>query len=364
MVMIEPGMDGMNITLTIDENIQYVAEREINRQIKKSRANSGMCIVMDIKTGEILALASKPDFNPNYYRNANQKLWHPRYLDPYEPGSTFKVFTVAAGLQEGVITHESMLKSMNKIVVGGKTIKNALRIEWPGKYITLSKMLEKSINTGSVQIGLKLGPEKFYKHIKAFGFGKKTGFGLWGESNGILRHWKRWYKPDIGMITFGQSIAVTPLQLLSAVSAIAGDGTVVKPILVKKIESPDGKFIKISSQDKDGSAISGAVAAQVRKLMRNVVVRGSGKKASMHAFGVSGKTGTSQKAIPGGRGYYKNRYISSFLGFAPYKNPRIAALILVDDPKQGYWGGSVCGPGFKRVVEYSLRYLNVVPDML
>jgi cell division protein FtsI/penicillin-binding protein 2 len=361
---LEPGLDGMDVTLTIDNNIQYVAEREIARQIRKSRARSGMCIIMDVKTGEILALASKPDFNPNHYQKTNKKLWHPRFLDPYEPGSTFKIFTVAAGLEEGVITTETMLKSRDKIVVGGKVITNALPVEWPGRFITISKMLEKSVNTGSVQVGLKLGPEKFYKHIKAFGFGERTSFGLWGESKGIIRHWKKWYRPDIGMITFGQSIAVTPLQLLSAVSAIANQGILAKPYLVKKIESSDGKFIKIFSPRERGRAVSKKVALEVKKLMRNVVLRGSGKKADIRGFAVCGKTGTSQKPILGGIGYLKDRYISSFIGFAPYNNPRIVALIMVDDPKGGYWGGSVCGPVFKRVVEYTLRYLNVPPDVL
>jgi stage V sporulation protein D (sporulation-specific penicillin-binding protein) len=361
---LEPGMDGMNVMLTIDGNIQYVAEREIARQVKKSRARSGMCIVMDLKTGEILALASKPDFNPNYYQKSSRKSWHPRFLDPYEPGSTFKVFTVASGLEEGVITLETMLRARDSITVGGKVIKNAHREEWPGKYISISKMLERSINTGSVQIGLKLGPEKFYRRLKAFNFGERTGFGLWGESKGILRHWKRWYKPDVGMITFGQSIATTPLQLLEAVSAIANNGEMVQPLLIKKIESPDGKFVKVFAQKGAGMAVSVKVASQVKKLMRNVVVRGTGKRADIEGFGVCGKTGTSQKIIPGGRGYLKGHYISSFLGFAPYDNPRVAALVIVDDPVGTYWGSAVAGPVFRNVVEYTLRYLNVKPDML
>jgi len=361
---LEPGMDGMNVTLTIDGNIQYVAEREIARQVRKSRARGGMCIVMDLKTGEILALASKPDFNPNYYQASGRRSWHPRFLDPYEPGSTFKVFTVAAGLEEGVITLETMLRARDSIVVGGKTITNSHREEWPGKYISISKMLERSINTGSVQIGLKLGPEKFYNRLKAFNFGERTGFGLWGESKGILRHWERWYKPDVGMITFGQSIATTPLQLLGAVSAIANDGEMVQPLLIKRIESPDGKFVKVFAQKGAGRPVSGKVASEVKKLMRNAVVRGTGKPADIDGFGVCGKTGTAQKIVPGGRGYWEGHYISSFLGFAPYHDPRIAALVIVDDPEGNYWGGSVCGPVFSRVVEYSLRYLNVKPDML
>ncbi|MFC1511499.1 peptidoglycan D,D-transpeptidase FtsI family protein [Candidatus Margulisiibacteriota bacterium] len=361
---LEPGEDGMNVTLTIDENIQYVAEREIAKQIKRFGAISGMCIVMDAKTGEILALASKPDFNPNSYQQSNKKLWHPRVVDPYEPGSTFKVITVAAALEEGVISTETMLKSQDSIVVGGKVIENAHEVEWPGSSISISKMVEESINTGSVQVGLKLGKEKFHNKLMDFGFGRRTGFGLWGESKGIVRHWRKWYKPDIAMITFGQTIAVTPLQLMSAVSAFANAGRMVKPLLVKKIESIDGKFIKVFAQRKSWRPVSEKVAAEVKQLMRNVVLRGTGRPASIKGFGVCGKTGTAQKAIPGGKGYLKDRYIASFIGFAPFDNPRLICLVLVDDPKGAYWGATVAGPVFKSVMEYSLRYLNVKPDLL
>jgi stage V sporulation protein D (sporulation-specific penicillin-binding protein) len=361
---LEAGEDGMSLTLTIDENIQYVCEREIEKQIKKSKAVSGMCIVMDIKTGEILGLASKPDFNPNAYSKAGKKLWHPRVLDPYEPGSTFKVVTTAAGLAEEVISLNTTLKALDTIKVGGRVIGNSHDVKWSGKKITLSRMLEESINTGAVQVGLKLGPEKFYNRIRSFGFGRRTGVGLWGESNGIVRHWKSWYKPDIAMITFGQSIAVTPLQLLSVVAAFANDGVRLKPILVKKIESLDGHFVKVFKQEDEKRILSSKVAGEIKELMQNVVVEGTGKAAKIEGFGVCGKTGTAQKAIPGGRGYMKGHYIASFIGFAPYKDPQIAALVIVDDPKGSYWGATVCGPVFRNVMAYTLRYLNITPDRI
>ncbi len=361
---LEPGMDGMNLTLTIDGNIQYIAEREIKRAVRDFRARSGMCIVMDIKSGEILALASKPDFDPNAYQKSPREYWHPKILDPYEPGSTFKVITAAAGLQAGAIAPDTRLSALDSITLGGKVIENSHKIKWTGPQITLSEMLEQSINTGSAQIGVKLGPERFYEKITAFGFGERTGFGLWGESPGIFRHWTRWYKPDVGMISFGQGIAVTPLQLLCAVAAIGNNGALVKPLLLKKIESPDGKFIKVSSQYVEKRAVSVKVAEEVKKLMRSVVLKGTGKKAQMPYFAVCGKTGTAQKAIPNGIGYLKGNYIASFIGFAPMKDPRIAALVIVDDPQGSYWGETVCAPVFKSVVEYALRYLNVKPDML
>ncbi len=361
---IEPGSDGMNITLTIDENIQYIAEREIKKQIKKYRALSGTCIVMDAETGEILALASEPGFNPNSYKSFNAKRWHPRFLDPFEPGSTFKVITVAAALDEGVISPETMLKSMDTITVGGKVIGNAHEIDWPARKISVSKMLEESINTGIVQVGLKLGPEKFYAKIKDFNFGQRTDFGLYGESRGILRHYKRWYKPDIAMITFGQSIAVTPMQLLSAFSAFANNGIMVKPYLVRKIEGIDSKFVKVNTRKEVGRAISKKATEQTKELMLNVVRLGTGRPARIASFKVIGKTGTAQKTRPGGRGYLKDHYIASFIGLAPFDDPKLICLVIVDDPRGKYWGSTVCGPVFKNVMEYSLRYLNVKPDMI
>src|SRR3989339_801251 len=308
--VLEAGEEGMNITFTIDENIQYVAEREIEKQIKKYQAISGTVIVMDAETGEILALASKPDFDPNAYKSADKRLWHPRVVDPFEPGSTFKTITTAIALEEGVISEETMLEAKDSITVGGRVIKNSHAINWPDSRITISKMLEESINTGAVQIGLKLGPEKFYNGIKKFNFGSSTAFGLYGESKGIVNHWQRWHKPDIAMITFGQSIAVTPMQLLAAFSAFTNQGEIVKPFLIKKIESCDGKFVKGNARQLWGRAVSAKVADQVKKLLQNVVEIGTGKLGRITGFSVAGKTGTAQKASPGGRGYLQGHYIA------------------------------------------------------
>lgn len=359
----DPGEEGMNISLTVDNNIQYIAEREIEKQIRDSNAISGMIIVMGAKTGEILALASKPDYDPNNFSKYDSRLWHPRFIDPYEPGSTFKLITVASALDEGVINPNSKLRALDKIEVGGKVIENSHAIDWEGKDVTVSKVLEQSINTGTVQIGQKLGPERFYKRIRAFGFGDSTGLGLYGESKGILRYWENWYKPDIAMITFGQSIAVTPLQLVSAVSAFANGGRTVKPFIIKKIQSNDDRYIKTFSSDRGGRAVSNRTAEEVKKLMRNVVLHGSGRRAQMEWFTTGGKTGTAQKAFRGG-GYMKGHFIASFIGMAPLDDPEIIALVIVDDPKGSIWGESVCGPVFKNVVEYTLRYLNTKPDML
>jgi stage V sporulation protein D (sporulation-specific penicillin-binding protein) len=361
---IEPGEEGMNLTLTIDENIQFVAEREIVRTIREFRAQSGMILLMDARNGEILALASKPDFDPNDYKKADAKRWHPAFLDPYEPGSTFKVISTAAGLDEGVINPDSRLPASDRLEIGGRVIENSHAIKWPGPQISLSFMLEQSINTAVAQIGLKLGPERFYRRLKKFGFGEPTGFGLAGESKGIVRYWENWYKPDPAMITFGQSIAVTPLQLLRAFSAFANRGRLVSPYIVKRVESDDGNFVKMFGAGMTNQAVSGRTAAEINKLLRNVVLNGSGRRAQMALFTTGGKTGTAQKAAPGGRGYLKGHYIASFIGLAPLTDPRLICLVIVDDPQTSIWGESVAGPSFKNMVEYALRYLNVKPDMI
>jgi len=361
---IDPSEDGMNVTLTIDKNIQYIAEKEIAAQVRASQAISGTLFVMNAKTGELLALASKPDFDPNDYGKSSNRLWHPRFVDPYEPGSTFKLITAAAGLEDKAIKPDSKLQALDRIEIGGKVIENSHKIDWPGSQVSVSFMLEKSLNTGAAQIGLKLGPEKFYERLRKFGFGESTRFGLDGESAGIVRPWQRWYKPDIGMITFGQGIAVTPFQLLSAISAFANRGRLVAPYLVKKIESDDGKFVKYNDTEWRGRAVSEQTAAQMKVWMRNVCLYGSGGKAQMKLFAVGGKTGTAQKSLPGGRGYMKGHFIASFVGMAPLNDPEVICLVIVDDPKGSIWGETVCGPVFKTVVEYSLRYLNAKPDMI
>lgn len=361
---IEPSGDGKNVTLTIDSAIQYVAEREIARQVRETRAKSGMIIVMDAKNGDLLALASKPDFDPNNFGKFNSTLWHPRALNPYEPGSTFKLILAASGLEQGVITPDSRLKALDQIEIGTRIVKNSHQIKWKGGTISISEMLEQSINTATVQVGIILGAQNYYKHIKQFGFGELTGFGLAGESRGVVMDWERWPKSAIGMTTFGQGLSVTPIQLLQAVSAFANKGKMVKPHLIKRVEGSDGSYLKVYDEKPERRAVSEKVAAEIVEMMRNVVVKGTGKKAQMAYFSVGGKTGTAQKAAPNGHGYLKNSFVTSFIGMAPLSDPRVITLVIVDEPQTSIWGETVAGPSFKVVTEHALRYLNARPDML
>lgn len=345
-----------SLTLTIDETIQYFAENEVEEGLKKFSAKWGLAIVMDVKSGEILALAGKPDFDPNYYGKFNVKLWNSPACSVYEPGSTFKIITLAAGLASGIVDDNTKLKALDKIKIGGKVIENAHPIDWTGRYISLSKMIEESINTGAVQVGVKLGKKKFYEWIKKFDFGERTKVGLPGESRGIVRHFRRWHEADVGMISFGQGIGVTPIQLLAAISAIANDGVYIRPRLVKKIERNDASFIKVLSSPKK-RILDSHIAEKVKKYMENVVLKGTGRGIKLKNFSIAGKTGTAQKVIPGRLGYVKGHYVSSFVAFAPVEDPKISILVIFDDPKGEYWGATVAGPVLKNIMKKTLYYL-------
>ncbi|MFH1710420.1 MAG: penicillin-binding transpeptidase domain-containing protein [bacterium] len=355
--------NGMNLTLTIDESIQYKAETEIRKAVENFHASSGSVIVMDIKSGEILALASYPDIDPNEYQKYKPIFWNNRAVtDVYEPGSTFKLVTVASAIEEGVISKDTKVYCPDSIELGGRTIQNSHKLKFDTKDLSIKDILRESINTGAVQIALKLGKEKFYRRIKAFGFGDYTDVGLFGESRGILNDEALWNKPDIGMISFGQSIAVTPVQFISCLAAIANGGTKMRPRLVKKIEGDDAGFLKVFTPESKGQAVSRKTAGDMLELCEDVVENGTGRLAKIPGFRVGGKTGTAQKPRPGGIGYMAGHYISSFIGFTPMDDPRVAVLVVVDDPTPVYWGERVAAPVFKQVAEYSLRRLNVAPD--
>lgn len=355
--------DGMDLTLTIDEPIQYKAENDIKNAVVSNHAKSGCAIVMDIKTGEILALAAYPDFDPNEYQKYSQEIWYNRVVtDVYEPGSTFKLITVASAMETGVIKKDSKIYCPDSIELGGRVIKNSHRIKFNTKILSVEEILRESVNTGVVQIALKLGKDKFYDHIRAFGFGQQTNVGLPGESRGILQEPSLWNKPDIGMISFGQSIAVTPIQLIDALASIANGGIRVKPRLVRKVESIDKNFLKIFAPERFGETVSPKTAKEVLALSETVVEQGTGRLAQLPDFKVGGKTGTAQKARPGGMGYMEGHYVSSFIGFAPLNDPQLAVLVILDDPRPFYWGERVASPVFKDIAEFSLRRLNIAPD--
>lgn len=362
--LVEQPTPGMNLTLTIDETIQYITERELENAVKKNNANMGIAIVMDPKTNEILSMAGYPNYDPNQYFKYPAKNWQTQAVSwVYEPGSTFKVITTSIGVNEGLFKKDTRLKFLTSITVGGKVIENAHAINRFKDTLTVSEMLQESVNTGSVQVGLGIGPQKFYEGIRNFGFGESTDIGLPGESAGLLRHYTRWYKPDIAMMTFGQSIAVTPIQLITAYCAVANKGVLQNPVLIKKVESLDGQYLKVFEANKIRHAISEKAAKEVVEMMEETTTLGTGKRLKNKYFTVASKTGTAQKIIEGGRGYYKDRFVGSFMAFAPASNPRICVLVIIDNPRAGtYWGETTAGPALKKILDESLRYLNVEPD--
>lgn len=354
---------GMNLTLTIDESIQYLAEKELEQAVKKHRARKGLMIVLDLESGEILALAGKPDFDPNHYSDFSRLNWKSPAVDVYEPGSTFKTMTVLAALNEGEVDKDTRLKALDTIRVADRVISNSHDEKWTGSTVSLSKMLQRSINTAVAQISLKLGRERFYRQIKRLGFGEETGSGLPSESRGIVREPRTWSEPALATIAFGQGIAVTPLQMVCAYAAIGNQGEKARPYLVKKIESVDGKFLKTFNGRSGERVASKKNAEIVKEMLCEVVDLGTGKPAHIKYYSAAGKTGTSQKPGPFG-GYLKDQYIASFAGFAPAGSPRLAAIVIIDDPKDKIWGEAVAAPVFSRVLGPALRYLNVPADML
>ncbi|NPV26571.1 MAG: stage V sporulation protein D [Firmicutes bacterium] len=353
-----PPEDGHNIVLTIDETIQYIVERELDKIVAARQPKSATIIVMDPKTGEVLAMGNRPTYNPNNYNDfpaANRR--NIAISNSYEPGSTFKIVTAAAALEEGVVRPDDRFYDPGYIKVGKETIGCAQNRAHGSQ--SFREVVYNSCNVGFVAVGLRLGLDKFYKYVRAFNFGEKTGIDLPGEAAGILVPQARAKQIDLAVMSFGQANAVTPLQMISAISAIANDGLYMKPHLVRAIYNKEGKLIREVQPEPVRQVISKETAQELRMILEGVVRDGTGKNAYVEGYRVAGKTGTAQKIAPGG-GYLANEYVASFIGFAPADNPRIAALVVIDAPKgYPYYGGWVAAPVFKELVCDTLRYLQV-----
>ena len=351
-------VDGTNLILTIDETIQYIAEREIEKVFKERGAKSAAVIVMDPATGEILALASRPTFDPNNYGeypNSNRRNF--AINDAFEPGSTMKIITAAIAMEEKVVDGESRFFCPGHTKVGKETISCANHKAHGSQ--TFAQIVENSCNVGFVQVGLDIGMDKYFHYIDAFGFGKLTGIDLPGEAEGILVPQTRAKQIDLAVMAMGQANAVTAIQLTTAVAAVANDGKLVKPHLVKQIIDNNGKVIKKFEPEVVRRVISEETAHQLCLILEGEVTVGTGLNAYIEGYRVAGKTGTAQKSKPGG-GYLTNEHVASFIGFAPAINPRLVCMVVVDAP-QGYpyFGGWVAAPVFKNIMQDALHYLEV-----
>ena len=355
---------GENVVLTIDEKIQYIVERELARAIDDTHAEAGTVIVQNPHTGEVLALANWPTFNPNVFNKVNpQALKNRSVSDIYEPGSTFKMVTLAAALEEKITNPDEVIDcQMGSIVVNGLRIHD----HHPYAGLTVTQILEHSSDVGAIKIALRLGEERFDRYIRAFGFGTQTRIELPGETRGITKPVSRWSKVSIGAISMGQEIGVSPVQLASMVSTIANDGLYVAPRIVAGTTAPRSTPQLIAFHPPMGRrVISPLTAAQMKHMMEGVVLRGTGKKAILDGYSSAGKTGTAQKIDASGK-YSHRQHIASFAGFAPVNNPAITVLVVLDSPAGGYpkdGGGEAAAPVFARIAQQVLAYMNVPHDV-
>jgi cell division protein FtsI (penicillin-binding protein 3) len=353
---------GQNIVLTIDEKIQFIAERELETAMAETKAVSGTVVVANPHTGEILALANRPTFNPN---NANEitspRLKDHAVSDVFEPGSTFKLVTISAALEEKLTRPDELFDcQMGSIVFNGMRIHDSK----PHGLLAVSDILAESSDVGSIKIGLRLGDDRFYKYIHAFGFGQHTGIELPGETRGLSKPPSRWSKVSIAAISMGQEIGITPLQLVGLISTMANDGVYVAPHIVAGATQPQGTPQTIAFHPTgEKRIISSLTAAQMRQMMQGVVLHGTGKKALLEGYSSAGKTGTAQKVDPATHAYSHTKYVATFAGFAPVNDPAIAIAVILDSAVGLHQGGQVSAPVFKRITQQVLEYMHTPHDI-
>ncbi len=355
--------NGADVVLTLDEKIQYLAERELNAAIAQTHAIAGTAIVMNPNNGEILALANWPTFNPNKANEAPAEARMDRAVSAlYEPGSTFKLVTLAAAFNEGITRPDEVFDCENgSVLVAGHRIHDHKAFQ----LLTVSQILAESSDVGAIKIALRLQAPRFYDYIRAFGFGALTGVDLPGETKGILRPVNDWGSFSIGSISMGQEVGVTPIQLITAVSAIANGGLLYRPHVVEELRR-DGRALPaegVLAPTEPRRVIRPETAATMRRLMEGVVLYGTGPKAHLDGWTSAGKTGTAQKIDPTTGRYSRTHYIASFTGFAPINNPAAAILVSLDSPVGEHEGGEVAAPVFKRIAEEVLAYLDVPRDV-
>jgi len=318
-----------NIVLTVDKQIQHVAETELNRSVQKWGAKGGMVIAMDPLTGKILAMASSPSFNPNQFYQYRSRVWRNQaILDVFEPGSLFKAFLIAAAMEEKVVRpFDSFFCENGSYTVYDRTIHDTSKHGW----LTLQQILKYSSNIGASKVGEKMGKERFYQYICAFGFGERTRIGLPGESKGIVHHPRYWPPVALDTISYGQGISVTGIQLVTALSAIANGGYLMRPYIVERITNEKGEVIQSFQPEMVRKVMSEEVAKKMMALLKTTTEKGgTGEGAVPKGYEVAGKTGTAQKVNTLLGGYSEDRFISGFMGFAPADDPRIVLLVVID----------------------------------
>jgi len=353
---------GDNLVLTLDKNIQYIAEKELDQAIHDTQAIAGTVIVENPHTGEILALANRPTFNPNLRRQITPGALTNRAVSyAYEPGSTFKLVTISAALEEKVTNPNEVFDcQMGSIVYNGMRIRDSK----PHGLLPVWGVLAESSDVGSIKIALRLGEDRFYKYIRAFGFGQQTGIELPGETRGMTKPVSRWSKVSIAAISMGQEIGISPLQLTSLISTFANDGVWVAPRIMAGRVQPRGTPQTVAFHPgASHRVISSYTAAEMRSMMQKVVLEGTGRKAILEGYSSAGKTGTGQKVDPATGVYSKTKYIGSFAGFAPLNNPQIVVAVILDSAVGLHQGGQIAAPVFRRISQQVLEYWHVPHDL-
>lgn len=354
-----PAVDGNRVVLTIDQHLQYLTEKSLEQAFRQWKAKGAWAIVMDPKTGEVLAMANQPGFDPNHYSHADPDTKRNRAVtDMYEPGSVFKIVAASGALNEGTVTPETVINCENgKWNYGVKPLHDV----HPYGMLPMMEVIVKSSNIGTVKIALKMGATKFQSYVKGFGFGACTGIDLPGEAPGFTRPVAQWSKTSPYNIPMGQEVMVTALQMVTAMSVIANGGYLVRPYVIARIQDPAGVTIREKKPFIKHQVIRSATAATMRQILVEVVERGTGTKAKIQDVLAGGKTGTGQKILPGGKGYSHSAFMSSFVGFAPAEDPRYAMVVVLDEARPLYYGGTVAAPVFKDVMEAALLTQSVQP---
>jgi len=356
--------DGYDIHLTIDENIQFYTESRLKKGIQETGAKRGTIIIMQPKTGEILAMANYPDFDLNGFNQSNSdNLKNLAISYNFEPGSVFKFVTASSVIDSSSISKETVFNLPPTIKVGGRVISEPFR--HVAKDYSVADILIKSANVGTVILAQQMSDEVYYNYLSKFGFGQSTGIDLPGEEIGVFNHYSQWSGSSKATISFGQGISVTPIQLLRALSTILNDGVAPNPYIVKRICGKNGDidyFPKPEIAEK--RVISSETAEAIKSILIRVVEEGTGKNAKIEGYKVGGKTGTAEKPIEGGRGYHSDISITSFMGFAPGDDPTLACIVMMDEPSTAngrVWGSTVAAPIFKDVMSFTLDYLRIPP---
>ncbi len=357
--VIKDSSPGKSIVLTLDKTIQFIAEKELAKAVTENNAKGGMALVMESDTGKVLAMANYPTFNPNAYsRYSLAQLRNHVVADSFEPGSTFKIFTIAAAIDSGTVKATDVYNCENGTYrIADRTIHD----DHPQSRLSVSEIIKYSSNIGTAKIAVRMGEDTLSSYLRNFGFGGRTGIDLPGEASGNLK--RHWYGVDLATISFGQGVSLSTVQLVSALSAIANGGNLMRPYLVEQILDENGAVVQRFEPQLVRRVVSPETAQKITKMMETVTGDGgTGTKAALDGFRVAGKTGTAQKVDPITRTYSPSKRIGSFVGFVPAEKPKLTIAVIIDEPQGVKYGGIVAAPAFRGIAQNSLAYLKIQPN--